>query len=570
MKRFFNKTIILTIILSLISSATLFSYPKNTNAQLATVEVNSAPSLIQQIVQTGSAIASAASEYSLNFKEWVGDGLALLIAKQIIRQMTTSLVTWINSGFEGSPSFMQNPGSFFLDVADQITGDFLAKHGGPLADLCTPFSIDIRLSLAFKYRPNVPKRYACTLSTIIKNSKNAVEGASINGFTAGDFKQGGWPAFVSLTTEPQNNVYGAYLTAESELSIRVANAEIAKKDEISAGRGFLSWRDPKCKADIKLHNAEVEKQHQERIKNEAATGSYDSTVQTINGPTTGIDDYNSVVARQNAGGDTSLNLKSVNDCPVETPGSVIESQLQHSLGGPLRELELADEINEVVNALFAQLVTQVLQKGLGAVSGSGPGDSSSYIGQIQNEAAVAGNTERVEEMKQSLLSGMEPYLQNTYQYKSHKDNSLNAILDAKRSYESVKACYVAKINSNDLTESQKNAAESRIGDIDSLIAVKVASVAAKQLVAVQEADGRVSVLTDIKTAATTAKTINDLNKPSQQYAQLAQEQRLTNLKDVSDALQEYNSVDTQSKQMKEEAAAMYQACEVFPATFRNR
>ena len=96
-------------------------------------------------------------------------------------------------------------------MADQITGDFLAKAGGPLTALCSPFSIDIRIALAFKYHPNVLKKYECTLGKIITNSKNAVKGASINGFTAGDFSQGGWPAFVSLTTEPQNNYIGAYL-----------------------------------------------------------------------------------------------------------------------------------------------------------------------------------------------------------------------------------------------------------------------------------------------------------------------------------------------------------------------
>jgi hypothetical protein len=115
----------------------------------------------------------------------------------------------------------------------------------------SPFSIDIRIALAFKYRPNIPQRYACTITTIIKNYKNAVEGATLNGFTAGDFKQGGWPAFVSMTTEPQNNVYGAYLSAESELSWRVASAKAEQKDEISAGKGFLSWRDPKCASEVR-------------------------------------------------------------------------------------------------------------------------------------------------------------------------------------------------------------------------------------------------------------------------------------------------------------------------------
>jgi len=61
--------------------------------------------------------------------------------------MTDSVVDWINHGFNGSPAFIQNPGGFFIDAADQITGAFIA-NSGPLASLCNGFGLDIRLSLA--------------------------------------------------------------------------------------------------------------------------------------------------------------------------------------------------------------------------------------------------------------------------------------------------------------------------------------------------------------------------------------------------------------------------------------
>ena len=216
-----------------ISSSFAFQ-PKKAEAQWAVIDpVN----LVQNVLSTVSDYAQEVFAYSDNYKEYVLDPLVSGLAEMMLQEMTTSVVNWINSGFEGSPSFIQNPGAFFLDIADQATGQFIS---GELAELCSPFSIDIRIALSFKYRPFVRNRYACTLGTIISNTKNAVENASINGFTAGDFKQGGWPAFVSLTTEPQNNVFGAYIEAESDLSFRVASKQNQQRDELNQGKGFLS------------------------------------------------------------------------------------------------------------------------------------------------------------------------------------------------------------------------------------------------------------------------------------------------------------------------------------------
>ena len=358
MNKYFNKKIIFGfIILSMVLP--FFALPNKAFALFGAGDVVVDPTnLVQTTATAVNTTASAFATMSLNLKEYVLDGLGMLIVKQIIRQITNSVVSWINSGFQGSPAFLQNPGSFFLDVADQITGDFISKHGGPLQELCNTFSIDIRIALAFRYRPRDQQRFACTITTIIKNSKNAVTGATLNGFTAGDFKQGGWPAFVTLT-EGSNNPYGAYLEAESELSWRVANAKAEQKDEISAGRGFLSWKDQKCVAEVNKHN--------KAIKEQRASG-----------------------VSQTEGSVKFAALKSKNECPVNTPGSVIQESLQNNLNGPLRELEIADEINEIVNALFAQLVTQVLQKGLSGVS-SKDASGSSYLDSTIKDVQAEGN-----------------------------------------------------------------------------------------------------------------------------------------------------------------------------------
>ncbi|NDE68391.1 hypothetical protein EB052_02170, partial [bacterium] len=236
-KSFLKKIIAILLIISIIGGNALVAQPKKAEAQwLVFDSANS--------IQNASMIALMTHQSALaqaqNLKSFTLDGLAYMIAKQFLRSITASVVNWINSGFKGNPSFLTDPAGFFADVGDQVTGAFIAQTG-VLKNLCTPFSIDLRIALALKFSPYNQQRYACTLSTIITNTKNAVKNASINGFTAGDFRQGNWPAFVSLTTEPQNNIYGAYLQAESDISFQIGQRRDQKKEQLNQGRGFLSW-----------------------------------------------------------------------------------------------------------------------------------------------------------------------------------------------------------------------------------------------------------------------------------------------------------------------------------------
>ncbi len=538
----FKKLISATLVITIIFSSFAFALPKKAEAQWVVTDPGN---IVQSTITAANTTSSAFSQYSLQLKAFVLDTLATSLAKQVIRQITASVVNWINSGFEGSPSFITNPGAFFLDVADQITGEFLAKAGGPLTALCSPFSIDIRIALSFKYHPNIQKRYACTIGTIIKNSSNAIAGANINGFTAGDFKQGGWPAFVSLTTEPQNNPYGAYLTADSELSLRVANAQLQQKDELNQGGGFLSYK--KCK-DVDV------------IDPSSISGS------DIPAGDSG-DNGSNVVGSDYIGPINSPagQVRKQKKCEIVTPGSVIMGAVEANVNGPLHELQLVDSINQIVNALFAQLVTQVLTKGLGAVSGNGPSDSSSYIYQIQNEKN--GEIEQVSSTKAELLKNLSTYLDNAFKYKDNKDQSLNLALAAKSSYEAVKTCYANKISNNQppLTQSQMSQAQDNINAIDSIITSNVTPLASRLLSEAQKADTRYQTLIDIKTRANAAKTVNELSAPSTEYSLMLQNRTLVSVIDISDSSQEFESVKTTTDTMRQDANRKLQECQLFPS-----
>ncbi len=499
MKIFSNKTLkkySVNITLSLlIISATLFSFPQKTRAQ--SPFVFDVPNTIQGVVNAAASTGTAFSTYAGWLKEYVLDGLGTMLLKQIIRQITASVVTWINSGFEGSPSFVTDPGSFFLDVADQITGDFLSKTNGPLNALCSNFNIDIRIALAFKYHPNIPKRYTCTLGAIIKNSRSAIKGATLNGFTAGDFKQGGWPAFASLTTEPQNNIFGAYLEADSELSFRVANAKLQTRDELGQGKGFLSWK--KCEdvvVDISDQNAAALASEN---PTDARLGSYYEGTNTVK------------------------------KCKTETPGSLIEGSLQNSVGGPLRELEIADEINEVVNALFAQLVTQILQAGLGGVSRKGP-DGSSYLQKTVADLTDENNPQ-IKKIKNFILKGMDQYIKNTEAYKKNRYDALKVLLDITNTYRAARQCYVNKTN---LTPIEATDIDIEIREIDASLNSLASSTAPVQALA-DEANRQLLELEDIKSKTTSGNSVLELNEQAQRYSELVAGRYLITEKEIQDS-----------------------------------
>jgi len=250
-------------------------------------------------------------------KEYVLDNLVTVIAKTLIRQISQSTINWINSGFKGSPSFIQNPGQFFTGIADQVAGDFIESIG--LGFLCEPFRLNLQLSLALEYGGGGSDTdLSCTFSDVLGN---------IEGFVEGDFTQGGWDGWFKVTQNRNNNPYGAFLKAKSALDIRISGAQGEQRVQLDWGKGFLSLQE--------------------------------------------CDDYDQEGLSIDIGGSNShLNCKTV------TPGAVIEKQLGDVLGTDLRQLELADEINEILGALVGQLTSQLMSAtGLAGASGSSGGTS---------------------------------------------------------------------------------------------------------------------------------------------------------------------------------------------------
>ena len=399
-----------------------------------------------------------------HMKDFILDKAAYLLAKQILHQMTTSIVNWINTGFKGSPSFLTNPEGFFLDAADQVTGEFLASNGA-LSRLCSPFSLDIRLALALDQTVSASKRYTCTLGKIISAQKGTIEG-----FTNGDFRQGGWPAFISLTMEPQNNRYGSYLQARSDLFYLINKKNNTINTDLNRGRGFLSWQ--KCN-DIS---------EQAAYARDASVSSDDAvSPQFEDLQTRGYSAYgkNSRAASLDTGNGSSITaipdgqggLKYQN-CQTQTPGSVIQGSLQKAVDSPIVEGELADDINAILNALVSQMINKMLSEGLSGLSKSGSSGKTSYTQQIIRDID-AQKLKEAKNTRNQLSALFDGAFASLNEYKSAYDQAVAVISNSRVQYLNARTCFTGKIGDPRYGQSDQGNLQNYIARINLILTTTV-------------------------------------------------------------------------------------------------
>lgn len=319
---FSQKILSSTLILSFFVSALFLILPaRQANAQWVVSDpITEFNTGVIAAVETPAAVVTSINSTSFNLKKFLLDGIAWTLAKIILRTLTAQTVNWINSGFNGNPAYVTDPGQFFTDAADQTVGQALASQGGLLSKICTPFQPQIRLALVATYLQQ-NQLGQCTLSQIIAN---------YSAFTQ-NFQNGGWEGWFSVSQSMQNNPYGSYLQAQDELSISIANQTNKYQKQLDWGQGFLSFE--KC----------------------TAGGTFTGPLQP---------------------GQTAPNSS---NCQTVTPGTVIADQLKSSLSYAGSSLVTADEINEIINALLLQAVKGIvggISSGLRGLSQGSSGNSS--------------------------------------------------------------------------------------------------------------------------------------------------------------------------------------------------
>ncbi len=511
-------------------------------AETITPQKAQAQVVMDLLTEIWTGLSSVANIYQkvsavyMELKETVLDPLAWLLGKQLLQAITADVVDWINSGFEGNPAFISNPTGFFLDVADQYTGAFIA-NSGPLSSLCSPFNLDIRANLGLRTPQvsSVRTRYTCTLDTIIKNAQNAhvsvggsvsvngstivggsasanangnttSNGKSVDGFMRGDFSQGGWPAFIALTTEPQNNYMGAYLMARDDLNSQIVASRASINADVSIGGGFMSYK--KC----------------EDLGTVGPAGTAEDA-QRISG--------NNPNATKKLNNDGSITYQL---CHTETPGSTISASLNKQLGSGSDSLVAADEFDEILSAAFNQLLASVLKGGLSASSKSGSGGTPSIMGTLRTDTTglpMSGISSNITKIVDEAIPDAE-------QYQSVRNATVDVITSS--GVEALANSVYSKCEGNGYA-TQSQAVLAIIAQISNM------KTTAQNLAT--DADMRVQQLYDMRSAIDAA--VNDpqeLSRLSTEYAaQLTPSKMITQI-DVKNATDDQGTLTTQVQTLK--------------------
>ena len=300
---------------------------------------------VQQTISAGANVTTAGAQVSIMAKENLLDGIGWAIAKQMVSSMTQSLLNWINSGFQGSPAFITDLNGFLLDALDTAAGEYIKSLGFYGEFICSPFRLDVQAALSINYAaarsgmPSGPSEPSCKLSDIGNNIEDFMNGSMTD-----------WGQWLTITSNPQNTPFGAYLEAEAKLNIKLRN-EAGQEIEIASwSDGFLSKR----------------------------------VCEMIEG--------------QAAGQGTN--------CRITTPGKVISEALTFQLSTGARTLIEADEINEIIGALINQLTLKAMQgiNGLLGLGGNsnytdnsyGPSGTQSFIdAAVDDEIATLASTTNI-------------------------------------------------------------------------------------------------------------------------------------------------------------------------------
>lgn len=317
-------------------------------------------------------------------KECGLDAIAWTISKMAIQTMTKSVVGWINNGFSGSPAFVSNVDVYLGQLGDAVANQFIGKL---LTDpaIKSPFQTVVGTLAQANYLRSTAANGFFLQHPYTLNQYTTDDA----GFISGRNFSGGWQAWLAYG-QPQNNPLGAQQLAQNELQKEIADAQTIAIKKLDWGQGFLSWCGEKTGDSSALTTVPLQSMNAS-LNSGVPQINADGTVSS--GQSSGTNVTINPVNASAPGGQAANCLRSDGTLgDVKTPGSVIQAQLNKTLGLTGDQLVTADEFNEIIGALMSQLVGDVIgPNGLLGVSQSSS-NGTSILDQATAPSQLTGNS----------------------------------------------------------------------------------------------------------------------------------------------------------------------------------
>jgi hypothetical protein len=330
-----------------------------------------------------------------NKKERCLDKAARFAVIRLMDEFTYATVQWINSGYKGDPFYIEDFGGYLGGIAEaEFEGIIRFVNTGD-----SPFREIIVDALLGSSLNTLRDNYAYSLNAALGSN-------SLEDFQ-GSFGVGGWAAF-NLMAKPQNNPFGYYFQIQNELGYRLYGTDLTASASANIeiphiNGGFLSWKE------CRLSQAQSEGLANSNYEDPYKDGYIFSDAYYNSGELT-LDDKKHICVKSE----------------VETPGGVAADLITLPIRTPLRQLELADEVNEnltlIANAALLQLVDKTYQDLAGTSSDPNSDDYGAFAGQLENPGNPGGTTQNdvntpvLEALQGNVIPNLEIYIAKIQTY----------------------------------------------------------------------------------------------------------------------------------------------------------
>jgi len=333
------------------ASSTLESVASSAAGEFDSVKVNiSGTAEGKAILETKkTSQETKAAVESINTNDTCIQSIGRLIIKMLLQKLTVSTVAWINSGFDGSPAFVQDPGKFFNDIARNEILQFGLEINNPEL---FPFGKIWMQNTAAAFNNKFQDNAQYSLNKLIQETNPEYSALTFQQ----DFSRGGWNAWTAMTQSPANNPLGFKLLADNEIQRRLAGTtqSVAQntRDALQAANGFLG--DQRC----------VEPKNLTREQHNAAlvAGKKDE-----NGNIIGVCQRWEYV----------------------TPGSMIAKAATDTISYPnnayLNVQDLNDAVAAILDALLGQFSSNLMEKGFANLGDQGADGTLIYDSSMGGE-----------------------------------------------------------------------------------------------------------------------------------------------------------------------------------------
>ena len=164
-----------------------------------------------------------------------------LVVKMLLQKITLSTVEWINNGAQGKPFFLENPKTFFGDIAETEILQFKSNIDNPKL---YPFGRDFLRAQVNLFNRGFAQSARYSANDLIQKTTPEYDSTTFST----NFSYGGWNAWDAWTQVPANNSLGFNIIASTELSKRLegtsTSTAIQKRQELAQSDGILG--DERC------------------------------------------------------------------------------------------------------------------------------------------------------------------------------------------------------------------------------------------------------------------------------------------------------------------------------------